>query len=212
MTILTLGFDVLVASDIASQRYEHAKPTRERFFLRPEIQWPVSVDRVTCPSIFQPTNKNFPRTITGLVPDWPKDELNILGLWINLHHMLNWLKTTASLNELIRFPVAFRIAFEHSANTDPLWQVIGQTERPQETVNDWIHLGYDIADRDQTSALSGFEYTHDEMARARSRWGSTLNDWGLLADKESAMAFRDFSDERLPGQAPFYVYEIFKIQ
>jgi hypothetical protein len=202
---LILGFDILAAPDVVSRRYKQIQLKREHFFLRPEIQWPVSVDRATCPSVFQPT-------IISQPPSWSKDELNLLGFWMNVDHMLGWLKATPNAKELIRFPIALRITFEGSVASDPQWATIAQTGTwPKEIAKCWTHLGYDIADHDQTSALSGFEYQPEEMTPARNRWGNTLNEWGLLPDLESASAFRNFSNRRLHDQAPFYVYEIFTI-
>jgi hypothetical protein len=37
------------------------------------------------------------------------------------------------------------------------------------------------------------------------------NDWDLLDDLESTVAFKEFSDKRLPKYAPFYLYEIYRI-
>src|SRR5205807_10387545 len=104
MTDLILGFDVLAASELATW-VDGNENTRENFFLRPEIQWPLSVDRVTCPSIFQPEFRasaktklvltRFPidqsarRAITRRVADWPAEEINILGLWNSLDRMLD---------------------------------------------------------------------------------------------------------------------------
>ena len=50
------------------------------------------------------------------------------------------------------------------------------------------------------------------MTQARLRWGNHVNDSGLLDNLEAALAFKAFSDTRVPELAPFYVYEIFKIK
>jgi hypothetical protein len=234
MTPLLLGFDVLANSTLATWVDETAV-NREPFFLRPEVLWPITVDRVTCPSIFQPQYQTvghsnlvmtrFPtdafrmpvdqremRAITNRAAEWPRSEINILGLWSKLPEMVRWMGDRPELKGLVRFAIAIQVSLDMPPDSDPLWQTISETgTSPREIMGRWTHLGFDVADRDQTSALSGSEYTARDMAGARSRWGSQINDLGLLDNRSSAFSFKEFSNERLPEDAPFYVYEIFRI-
>jgi hypothetical protein len=228
MINLMLGFDVLADPALATWVGRNDN-TRQNFFLRPEIQWPISVDRLTCPSIFQPEFKpsegtklvltRFPmdqrviRAITQKIPDWHRDQINLLGLWTDLNQMLEWLNGRTSVREQNRFPIAIRVSLEKMANAEPVWETAARIgTKPHDTRQEWASLGYDVADQDQTSALSGIEYTPDEMTVARANWGIHVNDWGLLDDFEAAVEFKEFSTARLRKHASFYIYEIFSIE
>jgi hypothetical protein len=52
MIRLLLGFDVLAVPELATW-VDERRTSREIFFLNRQARWPISVDRVTCPSIFQ---------------------------------------------------------------------------------------------------------------------------------------------------------------
>jgi hypothetical protein len=54
-------------------------------------------------------------------------------------------------------------------------------------------------------------HTPEKMAQARLQWGTHINDSGLLKTLESGFEFKAFSDARVPEHAPFYVYEILKV-
>lgn len=51
----------------------------------------------------------------------------------------------------------------------------------------------------------------EPMRQARSGWGKQVNRWGLLGDFETAMNFREFSNSTFSDEAPFYIYEIFRV-
>jgi hypothetical protein len=235
MKRLLLGFDV-IADPVLATWVDERTTTREFFFLNPEVRWPVSVDRVTCPSIFQPAfhaaggsktvMTQFPKkpspslsdqqvssAITRHDVDWPELAINILGLWSDLHEMLRWMGERQGLKNLARFAIGIQVNLDATTSSDPLWQTVSSSAtRPALASPEWLRLGFDVADRDQTSALSGLEYTPQEMQQARDRWGIDVNASGLLGRLESARAFKAFSDARVPEIAPFYVYEIFKIE
>lgn len=227
MIRLLLGFDILAVPEVATWDTRGAKEL-DLFLLRPEIKSPISVDRLICPSIFQPEVQRSERmelvltrfsrsleanrTTTHRPIDWPESELNILGLWSDMSKMLLWLKQRPDLNELIRVAIAIRIFLDGTTISDPLWQTISEGgSDPAELAQGWPSLGYDVADNGQISALSDCGYQEDEMKRARASWGSDVNEWGLLSSVQNAVALKDFSNSRVPEHAPFYVYEIFRI-
>ncbi len=227
MIRLLLGFDILAVPEVASWDKRGAAELN-LFLLRPEIKSPISVDRLICPSIFQPEAQRSGqmelvltrfsesleanRTTIHRSIEWPDSELNILGLWTDISSMLEWLKERPDLNQLVRMPVAIRIFLDGTTISDPLWQTVSEDgTNPAEPAHGWLSLGYDVADRGQTSALSDCEYQQDEMTRARGSWASDVNDWGLLTSFENAVAIKDFSNGRVREHAPFYIYEVFRI-
>jgi hypothetical protein len=137
--------------------------------------------------------------------------MNPLGFWNDLDNMLIWTKQRPELRDHIRFAVAVQIVLTEQTDSDALWDAVSAGRVDPAIMQDWLRLGYDVGDHDQTSALSGFEYTSDEMAQTRSQWIGHVNQWGLLDDLESALAFRESANSRILEHAPFYVYEIFKI-
>jgi hypothetical protein len=235
MKRLLLGFDILAAPKLATWVDEHTT-NRDIFFVNPKVLWPISVDRLTCPSIFQPAFQSagdsklvitrFPNDATRLLADqrvttaitsheadWPESAVNILGLWTDLREMLHWMEERPGLRDLTRFAIAIQVNLDESTESDPLWDTISRNgSQPALTTSEWIHLGFDVANRDQTSALSGSEFTPEEMRDARLRWGEHINQSGLLSSMESARAFREFSDARVPDLLPFFVYELSKLK
>jgi hypothetical protein len=105
------------------------------------------------------------------------------------------------------------VNLEASEDIDPLWETLSSRgTNPASISSEWHHLGFDVADRDQTCVLSGCEYTPEEMAHARLHWGSHVNDSGLLDNLQAALGFKTYSDKRVPELGPYYLYEIFKIE
>ncbi len=203
MKNLLLGFDVLGEPERMGRRVWDEQE-RQKFLLHPEIRLPVSVDRLICPSIFQPGGHRD-GNLAG------EKNVNILGLWDNAALMLKWVEQRPKMKELIRFPVAVQL-ISSPGSSDPMWDTIsGQDTEPPTPSQEWDRLGYDVADRGPTSALSNCSYTSEEMAEARRRWGNCINQSGLLEKLEDALLVTSFSDVRVPEHKPFFVYEIFRI-
>lgn len=227
MIRLPIGFDALAAPDAVDWK----RPTfneREMFFIRPEISSPVSVNRPICPSIFQPEiqtigktellltqfSPSFPavRTTLHSSPDWPESDVNILGLWSNLDRMLSWLRERPTFRKFVWFPVAIAVFLDDASVLAPLWQEVSDNGIiPSAPPPQWSSLGYDVADEAQNSALSNCKFEEREMVEARLRWRSHLNQHGLLDDLAAAAQFVLFSNKRVPEHAPFFVYEIHRI-
>jgi hypothetical protein len=209
MNELLLGFDV-PADPRMTLRVVWNRSERDNFLLRPEVEQPISVDRGICPSIFQPSGC---RTKDVEIPGWPESEINMLGFWGDLQGMLHWLEENPGVQKLTRFPIAVSVRLSGSTNFNAYRSAISASPtNPAEVLKEWPRLGYDVADPGQTSALSNCAYKANEIVEARSRWASHVNQSGLLDDLEAALAFREFSDARVPDHRPFYVYELFEIQ
>jgi len=203
MKNLLLGFDVLGTPERMG-RSVWDEQEKQKFLLRPEVKFPISVDRSICPSVFQPGAQS-----SGSVAD--EKHINILGLWDDAAKMLQWVEQRPKIKALIRFPVAIQLISSPNSS-DPMWDTIaGQGTEPAAPSREWNRLGYDVADRGPTSGLSNCSYTADEMTQARRRWGNRVNPSGLLESLEDARAFASFSDARVPDHKPFLVYEIFRI-
>ena len=224
---LLLGFDVLAVPEIAHWNVPNDKG-RELFLLRPEVKSPLSVDRLICPSVFQPEileskgarlvlaqfyeSIKASRALAERPVEWPESELNILGYWTNAQRMRSWLNKQPELEKLVRFPVAIGIFLDSATISDPLWQTVSDGGNdPTSPTQGWSSLGYDVADRGQISALSDCSYASEELIQARVHWGNSVNDCGLLNDLDASLEFKKYSDARVVEHAPFYLYEIFRL-
>ena len=75
-----------------------------------------------------------------------------------------------------------------------------------------ILLGFDVADAARISGLMNCSYAPGVIASWRATWGPRLNERGLLCTLEDAIAFRDATDRRVEGHAPFWVYAIWRLE
>jgi hypothetical protein len=78
----------------------------------------------------------------------------------------------------------------------------------------WAFLGYDVADLGGSiSGLMncGFLPGHEDVEALRAIWGPKLNSRHLFDDFADAVAFKDFSNRRVPEHAPFFVNGIWLI-
>ncbi|HEX8703058.1 MAG TPA: hypothetical protein VF815_29745 [Myxococcaceae bacterium] len=72
----------------------------------------------------------------------------------------------------------------------------------------WTFLGYDVADLGGSiSGLMncGFLPGQDDVEALRAVWGPKLNSRHLFDDVADAVAFKDFSNHRVPEHRPFFV-------
>ena len=68
----------------------------------------------------------------------------------------------------------------------------------------WSFLGFDVFDGN-TSGLVNCGYGPAETSALRQKWAPCLNEHGLFADAALALAFRAFTNARVPEHAPFRV-------
>jgi hypothetical protein len=231
MRKVLLGFDLLATTALAT--WVSPAVNREQYFLRPDVDWPISVDRVTCPSIFQPEYRSrheagtvltrFPisgslsterqklRALTHLPVDWSQSELNDLGLWPDFSLMQAWIKKNRTIRDLVRLGVTIQVYVEVSKENP--WQELSESGRAKagKSIPRSQGLGFDVADRHQNSFLSGYQHPTEELSQARIGWGDNVNKWGLLNELQRAVSYKDFANEKMSDQAPFYVYEVSEV-
>lgn len=78
----------------------------------------------------------------------------------------------------------------------------------------WTFLGYDVADLG--GSISGLMNCgllpgHEDVEALRALWGPKLNSRHLFDGFADAVAFKDFSNHRVPAHAPFFVNGIWLI-
>jgi hypothetical protein len=74
-----------------------------------------------------------------------------------------------------------------------------------------VFLGYDVANTARISALSNAEYTEQELRESAPVWAPHLNSVGLFETVDDALAFRLVCDRRVPGEAPFWIYALWRL-
>ena len=76
--------------------------------------------------------------------------------------------------------------------------------------NNWICLGYDVADYWLLSGLFNCGYDAAGKPSLSQRFGANLNEYGLFASANTAWSFGFDCNARVPEHAPFAVYGIWK--
>ncbi|HET8549510.1 MAG TPA: hypothetical protein VFL57_15965 [Bryobacteraceae bacterium] len=71
---------------------------------------------------------------------------------------------------------------------------------------EWVLLGWDIADGYTLSGISNCGVSPEEWRPIRQRWASEVNDNNLFSDYGAADECRNDIDQLVPEHAPFAVY------
>lgn len=206
-----LGFDVRLRPDDYIDR-QWGGVRREAFLLRPDIDWPMSVDRIAWPSLFHFEGDfrlpDDPFPYVAHVPD-RQDMRQILSLWADRNAMLE--ATDGRADEAITIRIDLLSDQAIDANSEQ-WGIFTHTPIAGDLAADeWTQLGYDVADAALTSGLSNCGFLEDERARLRDEWAGRLNDHGLFDSRDDATAFRALSDTRIAEHAPFHVFALFMV-
>lgn len=207
-----LGFDLrLPAASYLATDWLAAR--RQRFLLRPEVEQPLSVDRMVWPSLF-----DFPGCHLLSSPDSGRAAFETDNhrercclLWSSLPRLRAALPS--DLGRLAKSCETIRIDLESAAPVladGPWGYVLDQPIHPDTLSKDWQFVGFDVADSSLCSALSNCGYFPDEQAALADAWAPKLNDAGLLVNRADADAFRALSDRRIREHAPFFVLALYR--
>jgi hypothetical protein len=95
---------------------------------------------------------------------------------------------------------------------DSWWTAIMEAEpQPSDIQDDWIELGYDVANSGFLSALSNCGFSDDERDKMRALWRSQINHIGLLADLDAAKMYCVDAHRRAASDGPFFVFKLFLV-
>jgi hypothetical protein len=212
-----IQFDVRAAKEqYVSHRWD-AK-ARARYLLRPDIEWPLSVDGRVWPSVFysELVERSDSQSYATIEVDPAIDDGHY---WLDLAKMRAHYDLHRALAPGGVF-VGVELLSEKEAEDQTLLYVLpegiqcglslGHTvpERPPERS---ILLGYDVANVGWISGVANTEYTEEEIRDLAPVWAHRLNSFGLLDTQEDAVAFRQVCDERDPGSAPFWIYGLWRL-
>jgi hypothetical protein len=215
-----LNFDVRVAKEqYVSRRWD--RDSRTEFLLRPDIEWPLSVDRSVWPSVFFSNGfRDFRDEDATIGIDPQLEGTSGPTSWQDLDRMRAHYDAHGALAPGGVF-VAIELLSERTAE-GPLipYELPGGIQCGiwlDPTVPDRIPegstlLGYDVADDGRISGLSNCGYTEGEVRAMGPVWADRLNSFGLLSTLEDAVAFRQQCDQRVPEHAPFWVYTLWRLR
>jgi len=138
----------------------------------------------------------------------------VMGLWENLATLQQYLETAWRARTQPYWLIAVTLQHE-GAQRDSLLERYAATADIIPTLRDpaWALLGYDVSDEWLLSGLSnsGYGINESEHQTLRETYASSLNEHHLFASLQPAVDFRQFSDERVPGHAPFFVFGLWLI-
>jgi len=210
-------FDVRLNKDDYVSKFwdqEH----RNRFLLKPDLAWPLSVDPLVWPSVF--FSKIFREATKLPYGNIEVDPATDDGkYWLNLERMRAYYEAHKRPGTPGIF-VAIQLFSEKSLAGDTVpyslpdgiqAALVLDHANPSECPAGSEVLGYDVADASGISGLTNCGYAASEKAQLGRVWASRLNSFGLLKTLEDAVEFRKLSDERAPEHAPFWVYGISRL-
>lgn len=211
-------FDVrLDKSDYLDTLWDRER--RQSYLLRPDVEWPLSVDPLVWPSVFYSEifkeAVNLPYSSIELPPSTDDGDY-----WLNLDRMKEhydshkkagtggvivgielFFPETSLVGEVVHYE-------ELDGIQCGIW--LGRTV-PSELPPGSELLGYDVADAGWISGLTNCGYLSDEKEPLARAWASRLNNFGLLASLDDAMEFKRLTDERVKEHSPFWIYGIWRI-
>lgn len=218
MPPLPLGYDIRLCAHAYLPQY-WINDERERFLLRPEIEWPLSFDPMVWPSIFESPDEVQVPGVEDWWPDRPpavvaepvsKRYDTFMNLWPKLDEMLAVFRAHAPLGAC-GVPIAADMVDDTMPDSDVAPWPNFDTEVPvQSRPADWVFLGYDVCDFGWISGLSNCGGSPDEMQRLRRDWQGRLNEFGLFPSDADAAEYCRISDQRVAEHAPFRVFALYR--
>lgn len=202
-----LGYDLRArAKDYVSSEWPVTR--RQRYLLKDDICWPLSVDTAVWPSLFHFTSRRGDyRPVETLEVEPADKEQLVMRLWGDLAAMEATFREKAS-GQTAFVRVAIELWDDRSAVEGPEWELVAETlRRHGEPPSGWSSVGYDVADADLVSGLSNCGYSENQR-RKLSDSTAALNEFGLFSELEQAADFRSISDRRIPEHAPFFIYRL----
>ena len=208
-------FDVRMAKEHYVVR-RWSEDSRHQFLLRPDVEWPLSIDRSVWPSVFFSTRFRDFRDSYSTIPVDRELEGND---WLDLERMRTYYHAHRELApggvfvgiELLSEKTADGPVILYEGSGGSLYGITLEPTLPDRLPDGSTLLGYDVADAGRISGLANCGYTDENAGALKPAWGPRLNSVGLLSTLEDAVAFRQASDERVPEHAPFWVYALWRL-
>jgi len=190
---------------------------REQYLIRPDIEWPLSVDRYVWPSVFLRLGEDVRRDIDYfpvMVDDSGERQYwQDMSLTRQAYLGYTGTKSPAILIAIELFHeheiIDNRISYHDCASSRMALEAFPTS--PAYAPSSADILGFDVATAGRLSGLSDCGYDSNEILCWRSEWEQRLNTYGLLRTIEDANEFRERTDMRTPEHAPFWIYRLLRI-
>jgi len=209
-----LEFDVRASKEPYVSRHWTAE-RRTEFLLRPDVEWPLSVDQGVWPSVFYQKDDEIPGDGSTIEIDYALRKQCHVNL-VQLRFYYDAHRTLAPAGVF----TAVELLSEKEANGDSMQYVIDgsiqcamplEPTTPERPPEGSVLLGYDVADAGPISGLANCGYTEEEARDLRPVWAQALNSFGLLETVEEAIRFREVCDRRVREHAPFWIYALWRL-
>jgi hypothetical protein len=203
-----LGLDVRLSGERYLAR-EWTAHRRELYLLRPDVERPVSVDRVVWPSafLFPGDWANPERAEPAATPRFGFAEVTT-RLWRDRGRMDTALREhfgDATPGPLMRID----LLTDGSDKAGDAWKFLNLVPEPLLDGSDqWPLAGYDVADPTLRSGLMNCGYSQPERQALRPLWARRVNSHGLFTSLADAFAVRAVTAARAPEHGPFFVFAI----
>lgn len=197
-------------------RHWHAD-ARAQFLLRPDVEWPLSVDRLAWPSVFY---SSMPKPAWESASTIHVDlEREGVDLCLDLGRMRRFYEAHPGLAPDGVFVAVELLSEQEADGPSLLYMMEGNIQcglwleptTPERLPEGSTLLGYDVADAGRTSGLNDCGYTEQEIRDLTPDWAPRLNGFGLFGRLEDAVAFRPVCDARVREHAPFWVYALWRL-
>jgi hypothetical protein len=198
--VILLGYDIRDSLDDQTCA-EWSQERRSQYLIRPEVRWPVSVDRIVWPSPIEENMNGFP-----------------LNLWSSIAEAVEALRETAPHRSSAgsNTPAVIEISVVPDPQSARYWENLvegfaqpGTDDTLEHTIESF---GYDVADRYLLSGLSNCGLCAVEIDVVRKRFAPEINAFGLFGDPVAAADFRMSCDQLNQEHAPFCVYRVRRIK
>ncbi|HKW02078.1 MAG TPA: hypothetical protein VJN96_19810 [Vicinamibacterales bacterium] len=195
------------------------KARRDSFLLKPDVEWPLSVDPLVWPSVFysaifrEAVDTSYSSIEVPPSTDGGKYWLNLDRM--TAHYDRHKKTDTSGVMVAIElfFPEALLVGdVVHYEQLDGIQCGIWLDRTiPAELPSGCALLGYDVADAGWISGLTNCGYVTGEKEPLARAWATRLNQFGLLSSLEDALEFKRMTDERVKEHSPFWVYGIWQV-
>lgn len=186
MDIYLMGYSIRIVKEDPDWD-ENRKKT---FLINPGISIPKSVDD----NVWAQYRPSLSVTALGEIPR---------SFWMDHSEMM---KTTNYCMD--DYGLVKLTAYLHIFDNIPA-EFLAMDYKPTNIDKNLYFLGYDIADEAPYSGLSNCAYTKDESNYCREKYLPYLNQHGLFEDFNIALDFKTYTDNRVSGHCPFYIYSLY---
>lgn len=232
-----MGHQVIVGYDVREMWLDpESQWTQDTEVLRQKkdeglLKWsglkPYSVDRHIWHSVFSELNEarlwstvSRLKEYCGAEWDWffSEDRKLVLpehgghrGVWPNLESMIDYIQAHwgASWKPCYLVAIVELIAGDSGSGTPAQ----GPEAVSSESISDdWVLLGYDVADYDLISGIYEGVMDNELAHRLRAVWAPRLNEHHLFPDPQTAFDYIPDANIKCPSHKPYSAYALYGVQ